>query len=234
MKRKYIEAEGIKIRLDKRKNYKNIRIRVLPPKGQLAASCPEYISDRMIKAFIKKNIKSIRSTIKKQKELYKDRIQSYEDKSPVKIFGKTYRLKILESGEIGAYLDKDRIVLLLKDRENLCEAKKCLDKFLRKSLKEKAQVFIEKYKALMDLDINGFTIRKMKTKWGSCNVNKKHINLNFDLVRFDPSCLEYIVIHELAHLVHPGHGKDFYSFVETYCPQYKKIEEFLDKEIILY
>lgn len=63
MKRKYLQVEGLRLRLDKRKTYKNIRIRVIPPHGDLAATCPEYISDKMIKAFVKKNIDQIKKTI---------------------------------------------------------------------------------------------------------------------------------------------------------------------------
>ncbi|MDD7306713.1 MAG: SprT family zinc-dependent metalloprotease [Peptoniphilaceae bacterium] len=233
MKRKYIQVQGLKVRLDKRKNYKNIRIRVLPPYGKVVASSPEYISDKMIKGLIKKNIKSIKKTINQQVDLFKDKIQSYEDGKDIQIFGKEYRIEVLESEKNSILLEDNKLMLMIKDKNDKNLIEKKIDKFLRDLLKEKARIFLKKYQDQMGLSINGFTIRKMKTKRGTCNITKKRISLNFELVKYDIECLEYIVVHELVHLLEKGHTKDFYRLVERYLPKYKKIEEFLDKQIII-
>lgn len=233
MKRKYLQIDGLKVRLDIRKNYKNIRIKVIPPYGELAASCPEYISDKMIKAFVRKNLKSIRETIEKQKELYEDRIETYEDGSSIKVFGKAFCLNIIQGDKNEGYFKDNDIVLSLKDSKDKDLIKIELDKLLRNSLRNKADFFIRKYTKEINIDINGFSIRKMRTKWGTCNITDKFIWISFELVKYDISCLEYIIVHELCHLTEKNHGKEFYKLVEKYYPSYKEIEEFLNKQVII-
>lgn len=233
MKRKYLQIEGLKVRLDKRKNYKNIKIKVIPPYGELAASCPEYISDRTIKAFIRKNIGSIRKTIEKQREIYADKIETYEDGNSVQVFGQDFYLNIIEGSKNKGYFEDGKIILTLNSPKDKDLIKKELDKILRNSLRQKADIFIEKYAKEMNVELKGFSIRKMKTKWGTCNITDRFIWLSFELVKYDPACLEYIVVHELCHLIEKNHGKEFYKLVEKYYPSYEKIEEFLDKQVII-
>lgn len=233
MKRKYIQVDGLKVRLDKRKNYKNIKIKVIPPYGEIAASCPEYITDKMIKAFIRKNIKSIRRTIEKQKSIYGDRIETYEDGSRIKVFGKDFYLNIVKGSKNEGNFNGNDIVLALKNPNDKDLIKKELDKLLRNYLRKNTDFFIRKYTKEMNIDIEGFSIRKMKTKWGTCNITDRFIWINFELVKYKLDCLEYIVVHELCHLIEKNHGKEFYKLVEKYYPSYKEIEEFLDKQIIV-
>lgn len=232
MKRKYLQVEGLRLRLDKRKTYKNIRIRVIPPHGDLAATCPEYISDKMIKAFVKKNIDQIKKTIAQQEKAYGYLIQTYEEGSTCRIFGKVYKLRLEKSQNNRAYIKDENLFIKLKDVDSIEERKKHLDSFLRKILREKTELVIGKYEKEMELKVSGFTIRKMKTKWGSCNIDKKHININLDLVRHKIEALEYIVVHELCHLKESGHGKKFYELVKKYYPDYKRVEVYLDSQMI--
>lgn len=232
MKRKYLQVEGLRLRLDKRKAYKNIRIRVIPPHGDLAATCPEYISDKMIKAFVKKNIDQIKKTIAQQEKAYGHLIQSYEEGSTCRVFGKDYKLRLEKSQNNSVYIKDENLFIKLKDVDSIEERKKHLDSFLRKILREKTELVIGKYEKEMELKVSGFTIRKMKTKWGSCNIDKKHININLDLVRHKIEVLEYIVVHELCHLREAGHGKKFYELVEKYYPDYKRVEAYLDSQMI--
>lgn len=234
MKRKYIEVDGLKVRLDKRKSYKNIRLKVMPPYGEVAVSAPEYVSDKLIRTFIRKNISEIRKTTEVQKELYKDGFVSYENGSNIKIFGKDYKLEINETSKKLSYIKDDRLIVQVKDPYDKMAVKKEVETFQRKILKDKAQILFNKYQDLMGLEISGFTIRKMKSKRGSCNIDKKHINLNLDLARYETSCLEYIIVHELSHLKEKGHDKNFYRLVSRYYPSYKEVEGFLDQQIIYY
>ena len=70
-------------------------------------------------------------------------------------------------------------------------------------------------------------IRKMKSKWGVCNVTSNVITLNLELIKLNPACLEYVIYHELCHLKHPDHSKKFWSEVEIYVPNYKKIKKMM-------
>lgn len=234
MKRKYIEVDGLRVRVDKRKTYKNIRIRVLPPHGEVAATCPEYISDKMIKAFVKKNKKAIKLTIDQQREIYQDLLPSYEEGSRVRIFAKDYKLQVQPGSQNLAYNKDQSLILELREVADMDLRARVVDNFLRQVLRDRAQKFLTAYQKDMGLEASGLSIRKMKSKWGSCNTRTGHININLDLVRHDPACLEYIIVHELSHLKEPGHTKDFYKLVESFYPDYKKIEAYLDKQKLVY
>jgi len=77
-------------------------------------------------------------------------------------------------------------------------------------------------------EINKVTIRKMKTRWGSCNYHKKSINLNLELIKKPLECVEYVIFHELTHLIYPNHSKDFYNYLLTYMSDWKRRKERLE------
>lgn len=232
MKRKYLRIEDLEFRLDKRKNYKNIRLKVLPPKGDLVVTSPEYISDRMIKGLVRQNIGPIRDEIKKQRSTYQDYIESYKNGEILKVFGKDYRLDIKKGKKNTGRIENGKIRLSLKDPDDEKLAEKQVDKILRELLRNKAEFFLKTYLKKMDLKISGFSIRKMKTRRGTCNITDSFIWLSYDLVRHPYPCLEYVIVHELSHLVVKDHSKDFYKLVLKYYPDYKKVEAYLDKELM--
>ncbi|MDE4992440.1 M48 metallopeptidase family protein, partial [Francisella tularensis] len=77
---------------------------------------------------------------------------------------------------------------------------------------------VAKYLKITNQEITGVTIKKTKTRWGSCNYVKKTINLNFNLFLRDIQAIEYVVLHEIAHLTHTNHSKEFYAYVASYIP----------------
>jgi predicted metal-dependent hydrolase len=89
--------------------------------------------------------------------------------------------------------------------------------------------YIEKYSYLIDKSINRVSLKYMNTRWGSCNYKKGYINLNINLIHKNKEFIEYVVFHELVHLLYPNHGKDFYAFIYKYMPDYKmRIRQSLD------
>ena len=119
-------------------------------------------------------------------------------------------------------------------KEDLYELKK---KITEKWYFEKARALfpqvMDKYLDILGEKIEHLSIKKMKTRWGSCNHRKKYINLNTDLVKKPVPCIEYVVLHEIAHLRHPNHSRDFYHHIERYMPDYKQREKLL-KEFRIY
>ena len=80
----------------------------------------------------------------------------------------------------------------------------------------------------MNLEINTFTVKRLKSKWGSCDVVKKHITFNLDLMKYPVHTIEYIVLHELAHLIEPNHSRRFHNIVSIYMPEWRKEKKLLD------
>lgn len=102
-----------------------------------------------------------------------------------------------------------------------------LNKWLLTEMKQRAQARVSYYHAIMDEAIPEFTvkIRKMKTRWGVCNKKTMAITLNSELIKYDPICLDYVIVHELSHFIHFNHSKDFWNLVSKYCPDYKQIRK---------
>lgn len=99
---------------------------------------------------------------------------------------------------------------------------------IRYELKKKIQNMITKWEPIMNVKSSGFTIKKMKTRWGSCNVKSHHLNFNFYLYKVEDQCIEYVVVHELIHLLEPSHNARFWSLVEYYLPGSKELKKKLN------
>ena len=98
----------------------------------------------------------------------------------------------------------------------------------RYRLKRELTLLIDKWEPVMQVQANGFTIRKMKTRWGSCNVQSHHLNFNYALTKVPKECLEYVVVHELTHLLEPSHNERFWRLMEYYLPGAKQLRKRLN------
>ena len=126
---------------------------------------------------------------------------------------------------IREYQEKYKELKQQKDlRPALSEAEIRRRKVLLKAAVEK---LIQKYEQLMRVQVSGVTIRQMKTRWGSCNVRTGGINLNTLLACWPQECLEYIVVHELAHLHEANHSPRFHAIVERYLPEWRERKKML-------
>lgn len=99
---------------------------------------------------------------------------------------------------------------------------------IRYELKKKLENLIGKWEPVMNVKAQGFTIKKMKTRWGSCNVKSHHLNFNLALARVPEECVEYVVVHELTHLLEPSHNERFWSLMELYLPGSKELRKQLN------
>ncbi|VDG77250.1 zinc metalloprotease [Actinobaculum suis] len=108
---------------------------------------------------------------------------------------------------------------------------KLMVELYRAELKQALGPIVRDCEERMGLHAREYRIRNMKTRWGSCNIPKRRIWLNLQLAKWAPNCLEYVVIHELAHLVEAKHNARFHSLVETFCPDYRHLKHFLNSSI---
>lgn len=100
-----------------------------------------------------------------------------------------------------------------------------MEREIRLELKRQLQRLIDKWEPVMGVKSAGFTIKKMKTRWGSCNVKSHHLNFNLLLAKVPPECAEYVVVHELTHLLEPSHNAMFWSLMEYYLPGSKELRK---------
>lgn len=211
-----------------RKDVKNFTLRV-KPNGKTELVVPLLATKKHIDKILEKR----KNWIDEKKE-YFSKFKSVEKKlisgENMKYLGKNYRLKVYETY-------KNEMVILSRGKLNLYVKNK--DDYNKKLnliecwYKEKAMIHflntVNKYNKITQKDSINVRIRKMKTRWGSCNKTKKYINLNLNLIKKPKICIEYVVFHELAHLIYPNHSKDFYNYLSLYMSDWKEREKILNE-----
>ena len=216
--------EGVKI---VRKDVKNITLKVRP-NGEAILTTPKAASDEHIKFIIEKRAKWI---AKKRTFFasFKTPQKEYVSGEDFKYLGRSYRLKVVQSKEERVKLQRGYLELFVKDKNDL-ERKRNL---VYEWYNEKATLYffniLQEFNKIVKQDIKSVKIRQMKTRWGSCNPYKSYINLNIELIKKPKSCIEYVVFHELVHLLHPDHSKKFYDYLTLYMPDWQKRKEILER-----
>ena len=102
----------------------------------------------------------------------------------------------------------------------------------KRELKQRVELLVAKWEPIMGVKVSGITIRQMKTRWGSCNVKTHHININLALLRKPPECLEYVVVHEMTHILEASHNQVFWGYMTQFYPNWKPVRKFLNDEVV--
>ena len=218
----------------KYKRIKNIYIRIKPDLN-IHVTAPKRVSKKYIKELVEKRKDWIEERIEtmQKKNVHDISLKKLEDGNEIFYLGKSYMLKIVKSRRENIIL-AGRIMYMYvnikNDFQNSNKRKKelLLDIWYKKEAIKLFDELIKKYSSLMNLKVETFTVKKLKSKWGSCDIAKKHIVLNLELIKYPIHAIEYIILHELAHLIYPNHRKDFYNTVALYMPEWKKEKIILD------
>ncbi|MBQ2831910.1 M48 family metallopeptidase [Methanobrevibacter sp.] len=230
MKKETKIIENIAIILH-RKNIKNMYIRILPPDGEVRVSAPSFVSDEEIENFIKARKDWI---LKKQKLIQDNNIQGplkYKNGEKHYLWGKEYQMQLISNEAVkNAFADENKSVIYLPvpKRSTIEKRKQILTEFYRSQMKIAIPPILEKCMKIVGKAPSEVKIRNMKN-WGNCRYQDKKITLNLNLAKKDPICLEYVIIHELCHLIEFNHGKKFKKLMDQYCPDWKKIKKILNE-----
>ncbi|MEI0605096.1 SprT family zinc-dependent metalloprotease [Brachyspira alvinipulli] len=217
----------------KYKRIKNIYIRVKPDLN-IYVTAPRRVTKKYIYELLEKRkdwIEDKKEEIKK-KNIYDTNRKELKSGNEIFYLGKSYILKVLKCKKENIII-AGRIMYMyaaVKDDENRDAKTKqiVLDTWYKKEALKLFDSLIKKYSSIMGLEIDTFSVKKLKSKWGSCDVRKKHITLNLELMKYPIQAIEYIIIHELAHLVEANHSSKFYDVVSLYMPEWKKHKKILD------
>src|SRR5690606_20946341 len=117
-------------------------------------------------------------------------------------------------------LQHDRIVLCVRKGSDEARRQEVIEEWYRKELRFEASKLIAKWEPRLDIKVNRFFVQKMRTKWGSCNSDRRTIRLNTDLAKKPRVCLEYIIVHELIHFLEPTHNERFRALMNRFMPKW--------------
>jgi predicted metal-dependent hydrolase len=225
-----IVVAGIHVQII-RKDIKNLHLGVHPPEGHVRVAVPIHVADERIRLAIIDKL----SWIKKQQAEFRQQPRQsaremVEGESHY-FFGKIYRLEVVEqAGKHKIELAGGSKIRLTVTANTSTESRlKLMNEWYREQLKLVIPKLLDKWQAKIGVATNDWGVKKMKTKWGSCNIEEKRIWLNLDLAKKPPECLEYILVHELVHLLERHHNSRFVAFMDKFMPKWRLNRETLNK-----
>lgn len=216
-----------------KKTIKNMYIRVLPPEGRVVMTVPQGISDDVVRMFAISKI----AWIKKQKQKFENQPRQtkrqYITGEDHYVWGRRYRLDVQYSkNKNEVILSGDKMILKVRKESTSEQRAKFLNEWYRERLKEKIPTVLSKCESTVGVKATDCRIKNMRTKWGTCNINKGWIWLNLQLAKKTPECLEYVITHELVHLLEKNHNEKFYKLMDLYYPDWRVKRNVLNQQML--
>lgn len=219
-----------------KKDIKNLHLNVLPPDGRVRVSVPKRLNEDNIRLFVISKLPWIRKHIEHFQSQPRETPREYITGESHYFKGARYILNLIE------YDGKHKIEIrnmkyidfYVKKNMNREQKERIFLRWHRKELeKELLNIFIE-WQNIMGVVIKEWRIKRMKTKWGTCNTKAKRIWINLELIKKPVYCIEYIVVHELVHLLEKNHNKRFYGYMDKFMPQWKNYKKELNESVLRY
>lgn len=212
------------------KEIKNIHLSVYPPTGTVRISAPLHMSLDTIRVFALSRLEWIRKQQKKLQEQERETPREYLDRESHYLWGKRYLFKVVEKDSVPSVnLKHSEMVLQVRPGADADKRGAVLNEWYRSQLKKAISPLVSKWEKKLGVTMARIIVQKMKTKWGSCNPESGIIRLNLELAKKPPECLEYIVVHELLHLIEPTHNGRFIALMDQHLPKWKFYREELNR-----
>ncbi len=227
-----LTVSGIEIAAEK-KHIKNMYIRVIPPDGKVKITAPKSTTEEAIRMFAVSRI----SWIKKQRQKFIDQPRQTERKyvngESYYLWGRRYRLDVVYNNTRNdVSVSGQKIVLQVRKESTPQQRANVIDNWYREILKNTIPPVLEKCEECVGVKLNEWKIKNMRTKWGTCNTSKKRIWLNLQLAKKTPECLEYVIIHELVHLLEKSHNDIFKAHMDRFYPKWRLVKANLNEQML--
>jgi predicted metal-dependent hydrolase len=213
-----------------RKDIKNLHLSVLPPHGRVRVAAPRQINPDTIRVFVISKLEWIRRQQRKMDAQEREAPREYLDRESHYVWGRRYLLKrIEEEAAPSVELRHSRLVLQVRPGTDEARSREILEVWYREQIRVAVPSLIAKWEPVMGVKVGRVFVQRMKTRWGSCNPESQSIRLNTDLAKKPPECLEYIMVHEMAHLLEPTHNPRFRSLMNLFMPQSQHLKDELNR-----
>ena len=211
------------------KDIKNIHLSVHPPLGKVRIAAPLRMDLDTIRIFAITKLVWIKNQQKKLREQQRETPREYLDRESHYVWGKRYLLKLVEKEAAPTVeLKHTKMILQLRPAASHEKKQEVLDAWYREQLKVALPPLLSKWEKIVGVKAGKVFVQKMKTRWGSCNSVAGNIRLNTDLAKKPLQCLEYIVAHELTHLLERHHNDRFVALMDAHMPQWRHYREMLN------
>ena len=212
------------------KDIKNMHLSVYPPSGKVKISAPLRMDLETIRVFAISKLSWIKKQQGKLCSQERETPREYITRESHYYLGRRYLLKVIEHNASPKVVIKHETVeMYIRPNTGLEKRKIILDEWYRQRLKEIIPGIIAQYENKFKVNIAEFAVKKMKTKWGTCSIKAKRIWLNLELAKKPKECIEYIVVHEMVHLLERHHNERFIAIMDKYLPKWRFYKEELNK-----
>ena len=228
MHKEEMVISGLPIEVIRKTNLKNLYIRVIPPDGTITVSTPKELNDEEIKLFVIKKLPEITKVRDRMLAQERQSKREYVSGESHYLWGKPYRLQVIHEGTQYKIVKTPTKIIMTAPEDATTESKeRTFIEWYRQELMRVLQSVVERCEKKSGTHANEFIIKNMKTRWGTCNNDKRRIWINLQLAKKPMECLEYVVIHELVHLLEKNHTHRFHALVEEFCPTWREAKKLL-------
>jgi predicted metal-dependent hydrolase len=206
-----------------RKDVKHVHLSVHPPGGRVSLVAPTGTRHEVARAYAISKLGWIRDQQSKLRAQARETPRRYVTRESHYLWGRRYLLKVVEKDEKPSVrLSHRRITLTVRPGSSRAKREAVMHAWHRSLLHEAVPKLIQKWEARLGVTVSAYFLQRMKTKWGGCNHRARNIRLNTELVKKPKDLLEYVVVHEMAHLVEPTHGRRFIALLERDYPSWRE------------
>ena len=223
---------GIEVELVQ-KDIKNLHLAVYPPHGRVRLAAPVDVNEKTLELYVTSKLPWIRRQQRKFAKINRESPRQYLNRESHCFLGKRYLLRVNEVDHPFfqpkvEFKSKIYIDLCVKVNYSIEQKADLMKEWYRSELKRILFEIVPKWEKLLGVKSNLIKVRNMKTKWGSCNTDNKNILFNIELAKKPIECIEYVVVHELLHLLERKHSDLFKAYLDKYVPNWKSIKEILN------
>lgn len=227
---RHLTASGIKVEVV-RKDIKNLHLGVYPPNGRVRVAAPLVVSDEAVRLAVIDKLGWIKRQRAKFAEQPRQSQREMVNGESHYFLGQRYRLRVHEQDAPArvALCGIASLDLFVRPGTSVEQREAVLLRWHREQLKALIPPLLEKWQPALGVQVADWGVKKMKTKWGSCNIAARRIWLNLELAKKPIQCVEYIVVHEMVHLLERHHNERFSALLDAHIPQWRQYREMLKK-----
>lgn len=213
-----------------KKDIKNIHLSVYPPVGRVRIAAPLRMDVAKIRVYAISKLDWVKKQQQKMRQQDRESPREYIDRESHFLWGRRYLLKVQEV-DASPSVEVKHSALMLRVRPGAGEDKRAeiLEEWYRRQLKDAVPKLVAKWERALGVRVANIFVQRMRTKWGGCNVKARNIRLNTELAKKPRECLEYILVHEMVHLLEPTHGKRFVALMDQFMPNWGFYREQLNR-----
>lgn len=205
-----------------RKDIKHLHLSVHPPTGQVRISAPSRMNEDTIRVFALSKLDWIKRHQQQIREQPRETPRDFVDRESHYVWGKRYLLTVIDEDEPPSVeLQHSRMILTVRPHSEVEKRKAIVQAWYRDQIRYAVPPLLTKWEPVIGVTTDRLFVRQMKTKWGSCNPRAGSIRLNTELAKKPRECLEYVVVHELAHLLEPTHNARFIALMDQFIPDWR-------------